>query len=277
MGRRPDFLILGTQKAATTSLFTWLGAHPDVCLPDAKDIGFFADDRLYLRGLTWYESRFPATVGCCTGEASPRYSHPGRSAIAAPRIRQALGGIPLVAVARDPLERARSHYLHDVRRGRERRSFQAVLDDPDSICVRASCADECLQPYAPDHLAVVEFAALTGPGEAEWVKLLAHLGLEAIPRPGERINDGASAPVYTRPMRFLFEHNLHRAADWLPRPVRRLGKRWLIADRSSIDAYARSATEGRPNAALLARWRADARRLSEEWGVDVAAWPSLAG
>lgn len=42
--RRPDFFIVGAPKCGTTALYTYLGRHPDVYLPDRKELRFFGSD-----------------------------------------------------------------------------------------------------------------------------------------------------------------------------------------------------------------------------------------
>lgn len=136
----PSYIIIGAQRAGTTSLFDYLCRHPDVAAPTAstqevawsKELHFF-DDRFW-RGLDWYRSFFPLSLSrwiarragrdLVAGEATPSYLfHP-----AVPeRVRATLPGIRLVALLRDPIERAYSHYQLMVRTGRETLSFEDAL------------------------------------------------------------------------------------------------------------------------------------------------------
>ena len=120
----PDFLLVGAQKAGTTSLFSYLAQHPSVLQPAAKEIFFF--DRRYARGPNWYRCWFPTrralgrvrerTGAALTGEASTSYlDHPAVPA----RVAETLPEVRVVAVLRDPAERAVSHYFHNRRKGRE--------------------------------------------------------------------------------------------------------------------------------------------------------------
>jgi hypothetical protein len=71
---KPAFLIIGAQKAGTSSLFRYLSQHPDIRLPKRKELHFF--DVKYENGTDWYEEQFPASSllsGQITGEASPFY------------------------------------------------------------------------------------------------------------------------------------------------------------------------------------------------------------
>jgi hypothetical protein len=123
----PDLLIIGTQKGGTTSLFNYLVQHPDVLPPFGKEIHYF--DLHYARGVRWYRGRFPyrgrLRDGRLTLDASPYYLvHPQVPARAA----ALLPGARLVALLRNPIDRALSHHQHEVRGGRETLPFEAAID-----------------------------------------------------------------------------------------------------------------------------------------------------
>lgn len=117
----PDFLLIGTKRGGTTSLWNYLVGHPDVLpmFPRAQQIKsphYF--DIHYLRGEAWYRSHFPSErqrqraaerTGArpVTGEASPYYVfHP-----AVPhRVRHAMPDVRLLVSLRNPVDRAYSNY-----------------------------------------------------------------------------------------------------------------------------------------------------------------------
>jgi hypothetical protein len=57
VNRKPNFLIIGAQKAGTSSLFYYLSQHPDIDLPSEKELHFF--DIQYENGIEWYSTLFP--------------------------------------------------------------------------------------------------------------------------------------------------------------------------------------------------------------------------
>ena len=58
-GRLPDFLIIGTAKAGTTTLYHYLQRHPQIWLPASKEPCFFDSTHPNSRnGLDWYCSLF---------------------------------------------------------------------------------------------------------------------------------------------------------------------------------------------------------------------------
>ena len=126
-GTLPDFIIIGAQKSGTTSLYHLLARHPHVEPAAAKELHFF--DTLYEEGMEWYRQCFPPprlkdgreTV---TGEATPGYLFhpraPERVAEVVPRAR-------LIALLRNPVDRAYSQYHQRTGKGRETRDFEEVL------------------------------------------------------------------------------------------------------------------------------------------------------
>ena len=121
----PDFLIIGAQKAGTTSLFQNLLKHPEVCLPETKELHFF--DANFYRGPQWYVQQFPSRMNVerkITGEATPYYLFHPR---AAERCFALFPDVRLIVMLRNPVDRAFSHYNHSVRSGREQASFSEAL------------------------------------------------------------------------------------------------------------------------------------------------------
>ncbi len=127
----PSFLILGAQRSGTTSLYGYLGAHPEVLPAMRKEVHYF--DFQHGKGRNWYLAHFPTShplrrrgVSTLTGEATPYYLvHP----LAPARVQAFDAAMKLIAILRDPVERAWSHYRHEVSQGVEHLSFEAALDD----------------------------------------------------------------------------------------------------------------------------------------------------
>lgn len=123
----PAALIIGAQRSGTTSIFNYLVQHPRVLSPLGKEIHYF--DLHYARGVRWYRGRFPYGCrlrgGVMTIDASPYYlAHP----LAPERASRLLPEAKLVAVLRNPVERAYSHYQHEARDGRETLSFAEAIE-----------------------------------------------------------------------------------------------------------------------------------------------------
>jgi len=139
--RRPHFLIIGVPKAGTTSLADWLSQHPEVFMPDRiKEPFFFTyagqpsyeylgkHYRLPSFSYNWdkYLDLFEgASDGQLIGEASTSYFHSPQSP---GLIHALLPDVKLIVILRNPLERAFSHYLMDIRDGRTTLSFEEELE-----------------------------------------------------------------------------------------------------------------------------------------------------
>ena len=130
----PDFMIIGAMRGGTTSLYSYLTAHPNISPAHMKEVHFF--DVYFHKGLHWYRAQFPSTVQkyyaehiqkqtFITGEASPYYLfHPH----APRRIAQLLPQVKLVVLLRNPVSRAYSHYYHEVAGGHEKLTFEEAID-----------------------------------------------------------------------------------------------------------------------------------------------------
>ncbi len=114
---KPTFIIVGAQKAGTTSLFRAVRHHPQVGKTTKKELHFF-DRKKYKRlGMEWYEQQFelePKQVA--VGEATPAYMYESE---VRERIAENLPDVRLIITLRDPVRRAYSHFWHSKRMEKE--------------------------------------------------------------------------------------------------------------------------------------------------------------
>lgn len=125
----PNFLVVGAQKAGTTSLHHYLQAHPDIYLPAQKETKFFVHEKYYRRGIEFYEAEYFSARNSehAVGEVDPDYLYYEG---ALPRIAHDLdpARLKLVFIFRNPVERAFSHYLMTYRRGQEPLTFEEAIE-----------------------------------------------------------------------------------------------------------------------------------------------------
>lgn len=133
MRHEPDFIVVGASRSGTTSLFRALLEHPQILRPTFyKGVNYF--DLNYFRGRDWYRGHFPlkrlaARATARAGspvvfEASGYYLyHP----FAMHRLARDLPHVKVVAMLRDPVERAYSAYQHESSRGFEWEDFETAV------------------------------------------------------------------------------------------------------------------------------------------------------
>lgn len=131
----PDFLIIGAARAGTTSLLEHLKAHPGTLFASDDELHHF-DTGLWKRGPGAYRRAFPWRAQqrvaslrgrgpALTGESSPYYlAHPAAPA----RAHAALPDARLIALLRDPTDRAVSHWAWNTIEGVEDRPFGEVVE-----------------------------------------------------------------------------------------------------------------------------------------------------
>jgi len=123
VGRLPTFLIVGAMRSGTTSLARTLELHPQIFLPGQKELHYF--EKYHDRGLDWYRSQFKGAGDApAVGEATAGYMY---DAEAMRRIAATLPDIRLMAIVRNPVDRAYSHYWHMVARRIEKRTFEEAI------------------------------------------------------------------------------------------------------------------------------------------------------
>jgi len=236
----PGFVMVGASRAGTTSLFRALSAHPQVLRPTVnKGVRYF--DLNYFRSFAWYQGHFPvvATARRRTAdhgepmafEASGYYMfHP----LAIERLARALPQVRIVAMLRDPVERAYSGWKHESARGFEWESFETALELEDerlegevariaadrryeSFCHRhhshrhrgeyASQVERIFSAFPSEQVYVLESENFYREPEREYARLLAFLGLRNVrPRSFGRHNARPSAAMPEHLSRHLTAH-----------------------------------------------------------------------
>ena len=129
----PDFLIIGGQRCGTSSLYYYLMDYPGIRSAATKELHFF--DERFAKGPRWYRSQFPSSLHklCAesiggqqflTGEGTPYYivyPHAPR------RTFEMVPSAKLVALLRNPVDRAYSQYWIEVKSGFETLSFEDAI------------------------------------------------------------------------------------------------------------------------------------------------------
>lgn len=141
----PNFLVIGAGKAGTSSIYYYLKQHPQVYMSPLKEPKFFALEgetlnyqgpdreivnRVSVNNLKDYQNLFQgASTEIAIGEASPMYLY---SPKAPSKIKTYLPQVKLIAILRDPVERAFSSFTHLLREGYETLSFERALAEEEN-------------------------------------------------------------------------------------------------------------------------------------------------
>ncbi len=123
----PSFMVIGTQKGGTTSLWNYLCQNPRVGRALKKEINYYNEH--YAKKEKWYKAHFPLkgkAENLLYFDDTPEYmTHPS----VPQRIHKSYPDMKFIVLLRNPVDRAYSHYQHRCRRQNENRTFEAALSE----------------------------------------------------------------------------------------------------------------------------------------------------
>lgn len=128
----PYFIGIGGQRCGTSWTYACLFEHPEICAPE-KEIHFFSRDQKFSQGYDWYESFFKNCGAKKAGEFSTSYISDPR---VAERIAARYPEIKIIAILRNPVDRAVSNYFNDLASGKVEKSIsfdEALQNHPEYI------------------------------------------------------------------------------------------------------------------------------------------------
>ncbi len=123
---KPNFLVVGTQKAGTTAMYSVLRQHSQIFLPETKEIHYF--DKKFEKGFDWYIENFNGArpKHIAIGEITPNYMYDEN---VPQRIFSNLGeNIKLIFIFRNPADRAFSNYKMNIQRNNETNTFKKAIE-----------------------------------------------------------------------------------------------------------------------------------------------------
>lgn len=277
--RLPDFIVPGVMKSGTTSLHFYLCQHPDIWMPQGKwqETHFFDYDENYNQGLDWYKDRLKGwTSEKLLGQTCPNYLG---NAKAITRMEELLPSVKFIIVMRNPVDRAFSHYWHEVKKNREKESFeQALILEEERISkneiwwryycyrLRGKYYEHVLDliktfPNSDIHFVVYENLRVNPLLEIN--KCFQFLGLQPLTQLKFEIHNKTVIP------RSFFVKKLINSPklDWLP----------LVSNLRSLEfQHNRIHQYGKMNDAtrneLLTYYRDSNKQLSDLIGVDLSIW-----
>ena len=238
----PHFILIGAPKCGTTTVHAMLAEHPDVFMPENEIFFFDVDDIIthpdffvHRNGLSfhdyegdfdsylaWYRSLFSrAKPGQLIGEDTTTYLF---SPDAPRRIADLLPDVRLVALLRDPVDRAYSQYWHNVRAGRHTVSFERVLrTNPTALLAHGFYAEQ-LERYrgflSKGQMHVSFFEDLRDDPPTEIGRICDFLGLDELPPidTASQHHNRARPPLHLGSRLLLNQWIGHRFSFPRPRP-----------------------------------------------------------
>ena len=266
MARRPDFIIIGAMKCATSTLHEQLAAQPGIVMSTPKEPNFFSDDDQYARGLCWYEGLFEAAgPSDLCGESSTHYTKLPTYSHTVPRLKAHVPRARFIYLMRHPIDRLISHYIH----GWTQREIQVPLDK--AIAEHPELVDYGryamqLEPYIEtfgfDRVLPVFFDHLHAAPDVELKRVCEFLGYAGEPCwSAEHAGENVSAQRLRRsPLRETLRRipglrPLYRSV--LSESARdRINSLWRVRRRPALSAgqHARLAAEFDKDLARLGQW-----------------------
>jgi hypothetical protein len=259
-----EFLVIGAQKAGTTTLWELLRHHPEVWLPETKEVPFFSHTADYTQGLDNSLYKVDAPLDCkrMRGTVTPHYMHGWHdttTATTAARIANDLPDVKLIALLRDPVERARSQHAMAVARGLDTRTFDQAASD---LLTRSALQQARFLPHDTNtYLVQGEYGRIL----SEYLRFFSRESLHVIPT--DALADDPVA-VVRRVSNFLGVSTRYRPPDAELRLFR--GGRSPRVDESDVVSLVRDidATPGGSRLTAMRRW-ATARRIDRSGEVEL--------
>lgn len=292
----PDFLIIGAMKSGTTTLYQYLYRHPRIFRCRPKEPQYFSRDAVFERGEQWYRALF-AEAGSdqLCGEASTCYSRSPRYSDAPARIKAANPQVKLIYLMRHPVERAFSHYQHEMRwrifKKQPVLSFEEAIEQEPEI-VDASYymfqIERYLGHFDREQMLLLTLDEMRADCKAVLDRVQRFLGLTPIDLVGDApilANEAGTALASQAWLRMFLDWRkrtrLRPLIDAIPDGPRKAVGHWLKFTRMSRLLGRRAAVERSRQLStltterrqmLLDMFAEDTRRLEQFIDRDLSAW-----
>ena len=172
-------IVLGGMKAGTSALYAHFQRSSAFATTEIKETDFFKTPETASKGMEWYRRLYKGE-GEITVEASPNYTKRHLFPDVASRIHKALPECKLIYIVRDPVERIRSHYLHNRFQGRETKAFsEAIRADSNYLNTTKYYyqLSEYLEQFGKENLLVIDYSLFINNPRDFANKIYAFVGL----------------------------------------------------------------------------------------------------
>lgn len=206
---KPTFMVVGAQKAGTTWLFECLSEHPEIFVPDIKEVHFFSrpeDSRFsrHHKGLDWYLSLFPDQGYKATGELTPDYMYYSHCAQA---LKDSNPDLKLIFMLRDPVDRTYSAYWMTKAHRKDMPSFEDMLDQNQSYIERGfyyTQIQRFLDLFPRDQIRIYIYEEVVRDPDPFFVDLYNFLGVDPGFKPYSSTKKIGETKKLPQPFGFIF-------------------------------------------------------------------------
>lgn len=264
--RKPDFIIIGAMKSATSTLHEQLAAQPGIFMSTPKEPNFFSDDEQWRRGLPWYYGLFePAAAGDLCGESSTHYTKLPTHPKVVERIAEHVPDAKFIYVMRHPIDRLVSHYIHEWTQNVLDMSLSRAIDAHPPLVEYSSYAmqlEPWLRTFGRERILPVFFDRLRMHSQSELERVARFIGYSGEPRWKDDLQAQNVSSQRMRQSRLRDLLVYAPGVSWVrrnlvPQWVRdRVKQLWMMQERPSLTAEERARLEQRldPDVARLGRW-----------------------
>lgn len=279
----PHFIIIGAGKCGTTSLHNYLNQHPDIYLCPKKETFFFIDPEARQKNQQWgavttleeYLALFAeAPDRCIRGEISTVYHASPESA---GLIQQAIPRVKIIAILRNPIDRAFSSYQMFVRDGQENRSFAEVIATRNQHVNRGFYSQQ-LQPFyqhfPADNIKILFFEDLVKDSQAFLTDLFQFVDVNPnfLPDTSQRSREGGLPQKPWLHQLLTQDNPLRSTAASLLKTVLPLEKRQKLRNRLVKGNISKEKLDPETRAVLRDLYREDIQQLEALLDRDLSHW-----
>lgn len=272
---RPDFAVIGAMRGGTTQLYELLRAVPGICVPQMKETDFFCSAKSVAKGPEWYARQF-SDENALWGDISPNYAKTDVNPDTPQLLHDANPDMKLFFLARDPVDRAISHY-------RMSHYLEDNLPEPERLLstwsgkhiLHASQYYTCLVPFWErfgEQITILDFDTLVRDPNETVAQICRTLGIEPVALAGQDEAANSFDELARRPdwwNRLRRTEVGERLRGRMPRPLVNLAKRRLAlaAPKAPPPPFPQSVRES-----MAERLAADANRFRAETGLAFKRW-----
>ncbi|MEM7767276.1 MAG: sulfotransferase [Pseudomonadota bacterium] len=272
---RPDFAVIGAMRGGTTQLYELLRSVSGVCVPRMKETDFFCSKESVAKGPEWYARQF-SDPNALWGDISPNYAKTDVNPDAPALLHAANPDMKLFFIARDPVERAISHYKMS-------HYLEENLPEPEHLLstwsgkhiLHASHYHKCLVPFWDrfgDQITILDFETLVRDPNQAVAAICETLGIEPVrvdieAEPKNSFDELSRRPDWWNRLRQSDVGD--RLRGRMPRPLLNLAKRKLaLAEpKAPPPPFPQSVREK-----IAERLVGDARRFRAQTGLAFESW-----